>query len=154
MPDGQRYTTETARDAAARDDLAEWVAGFLRSPGSDNAGLAKLLSDPRRSWLGPVKLPLDRLERLAGPPGSLVLVEVDEEYWRDDVDDLAGRFEAGKDVAPVMVSFADDTLSLEDGNHRVEAVGRAGEEHVWAVVAFENDAERDQFIARSEPGGS
>ena len=80
---GEAFTVGAARDAAARDELAAWVARFLASPGSDNAGLAALLGDPPRSWLGPVLLPIDRLLRLAGPKGHPVLREVDDEEWRD-----------------------------------------------------------------------
>ena len=64
------HTVETARAAAERDDLVRWVAEFLASPGSDNAELGEALSTSHRWWIGPVELPLDRLHRLAGPPGA------------------------------------------------------------------------------------
>ena len=41
-------------------------------------------------------------------------------------------------------------LVLEDGNHRVEALRRAGEERAWTVIAFPDDATRDRFIERAE----
>ncbi|WP_426574553.1 ParB/Srx family N-terminal domain-containing protein [Aquihabitans sp. McL0605] len=144
------FSTATARAAAERDELADWVARFLASPGSDNAGLAVLLSDPPRSWLGPVLLPLDRLHRLAGPAGHPVAQEVEEHEWRDDVGELAERIDEGLEPAPVIVSYREGDLLLEDGNHRVEALRRAGDDHVWAIVGFDDPAARDDFIVRTE----
>jgi hypothetical protein len=146
----QTYTTETARDAAARDQLGDWVTGFLASPGSDNAELAKLLDEAPRWWVGPVQMPLAGLPRLAGPPDHPVLEPVPEDEWRDDVDDLARRIEDGHEPPPVVVSHADGKLMLEDGNHRVEALRRAGRDQTWAVIGFDSPEARDRFIARSE----
>jgi hypothetical protein len=150
MSDDQQFTTESAREAAARDDLADWVRRFLASPGSDNPVLAEMLSDPPRSWLGPVEVPIDQLGRLAGPPGHPVLEEVDDHEWREDVQDLAEIIDDGHEPAPVVASYKDGDLVLEDGNHRVEALRRAGEERAWTVIAFPDDATRDRFIERSE----
>ena len=141
----QEYSVETARDAAARDDLATWVAEFLASPGSDNAALAEILSDPPRSWLAPLRLPIDQLHRLAGPSDQPVLFAWDEEDWRDDVEDLAKRVEDGWEPPPVIVSWKRGQLVLEDGNHRVEAQRRAGKQDVWSIVGFATPDERDAW---------
>lgn len=150
MTTGNEYTTETARVAATRDELGDWVAGFLCSPGSDNASLAASLAGTPRWWIGPVQLPLHQLHRLAGPPGAPVLEEVEEDCWRDDVEDLCVRIEQGLEPAPVVVSYRDGQLVLEDGNHRVEALRRTGVPDTWAVVAFGDPDERDRFLDRSE----
>lgn len=147
MSDEHEYSVESARRAAERGELDRWVARFLASPGSDNADLADQLAEPRRWWLGPVQLPADRLHRLAGPADAPVMCPVDEDYWRDDVDDMAERIDDDWEPPPVIVSFRDDQLVLEDGNHRVEGLRRAGEDHVWAVIAFEDPGERDRFTA-------
>ena len=149
MTEPHPFTVDTARRAAERDDLNDWVARFLASPGSDNPELAYGLTHPPRSWIGPVRLPLDQLNRLAGPPDHPVLVPVDEDDWRDDVDDLEDKVEDGWEPPPMVVSFRDNELHLEDGNHRVEGMRRAGEDEVWAVVNFESDEERDRFLARA-----
>lgn len=151
MSTDPEYSTDGARAAAARDELGDWVAGFLSSPGSDNGALGHLLTAAQpRMWLGPVQVPLDQLHRLAGPPDQPVLTPVDDDEWRDDVDDLARRIEDGLEPAPVIVSHQGDHLRLEDGNHRVEALRRAGVDQAWAIIGFEDPDERDRFIARSE----
>src|SRR5438477_12952591 len=68
MADGDEYSVEAARKASERDELGAWVSRFLVSPGSDNPILAEELSERHRFWIGPVRLPLSRLQRLAGPP--------------------------------------------------------------------------------------
>ena len=144
--DGQQYSVNSAREARERGELGDWVSRFLSSPGSDNAALADLLSDPPRSWLGPVQLPLDRLHRLAGPPGEPVLVPMDDDDWGDNVDDMERKVDEGWEPPPVIVSYRAGQLVLEDGNHRVESLRRAGERQAWAVIGFEDAAEREHFI--------
>lgn len=148
MTESQPFTVEAARAAAERDELGPWVAEFLASPGSDNAPLGEKLADPPRSWFGPVELPLDQLHRLAGPPDHPVLCPVDEDEWRDDVDDLEEKVEAGWEPPPMVVTYRDGQLVLEDGNHRVEGLRRAGADRAWSVISFEDDAQRDDFARR------
>ena len=155
MSDGNEYTVQTARQAGERDELEEWVTRFLASPGSDNAALAEQLCEPRRWWLGPVELPIDQLHRLAGPADQPVLEVVEEDDWRDDVDDLAERIEEDEDwePPPSIVSFRKNgQLVLEDGNHRVEALRRTGEKCTWAIVCFEDPEERDRFVVPTPTG--
>jgi ParB-like nuclease domain len=147
MREDHEYSVEAARAAAERDELDAWVARFLASSGSDNAALAAKLLQPPRWWLGPVLLPLDQLERLAGPPDAPVLCPVDEDYWRDDVEEMAERIEDRWEPPPVIVSHRDGRLELEDGNHRVEGLRRAGKGYAWAVIAFEDPGERNRFVA-------
>ncbi len=149
MTDRNDLSVDAARRAAADDDLAAWVHRFLCSPGSDNPALADALVDPPRSWLGPVAIPLDQLHRLAGPEGHPVLEAVEEDEWRDDVADLADRVDDGMEPPPVIATYRDGRLVLEDGNHRVEAMRRAGYDEAWTVVAFADDAERDRFVTAS-----
>jgi probable phosphoglycerate mutase len=150
-PDG--YSTDSARIAAEYDDLASWVARFLSSEGSDNAPLAAKLTDADRCWLGPIRVPHDELHRLAGPPGAPVLEAVDDDYWRDDVEELAGRIRRGLEPPPVIATARDGQLVLEDGNHRVEALRRAGREETWAVIGFDDPDERARFAAEGwSPG--
>lgn len=146
-------TVEGARAAAEHDDLNGWVHRFLASPGSDNAELGQALTDPPRAWLGPVLVGSDELHRLAGAPGEPVLVPVDEDEWRDDVEDLARRIDGGFEPAPVIATHQGDHLRLEDGNHRLEALRRAGREQAWTVIGFANEAARARFEAteRSSP---
>jgi hypothetical protein len=145
MDDVHEHSVESAREAAGRDDLDKWVRAFLASPGSDNAELAEQLTDETRWWTGPLELPLDQLNRLAGPPGAPVIEEIHEDEWRDDVDDLARKIEAGFEPPPVVAIYRNDQLVLEDGNHRVEALRRAGRTEAWGVVGFEDAAARDAF---------
>lgn len=145
MTDTEMFTVEAARAAAERDELGPWVARFLASPGSDNAPLAHSLTHPPRSWFGPVELPLDQLHRLAGPPDHPVLCPVDDDEWRDDVDDLEDKVEDGWEPPPMVVTYRDRQLVLEDGNHRVEGLRRAGADRAWSVISFEDDAQRDDF---------
>jgi hypothetical protein len=145
MTHDERYSLDAARAAAERDELGAWVAEFLASPGSDNGALAAELTSRPRWWLGPVEVPLSRLNRLAGPPGEPVLCPVGDDYWRDDVDDLEDKVSEGWEPPPVVVTYRDGKLMLEDGNHRVEGIRRTGAEETWAVIGFDDPEERERF---------
>jgi hypothetical protein len=140
-----RYSVDAARAAAERDELGEWVADFLASPGSDNGPLAAQLTDRPRWWLGPALIPLHQLNRLAGPPDHPVLSAVDDDDWRDDVDDLAQKVREGWEPPPVIASYREGQLILEDGNHRVEGVRRSGADETWTVIGFDDPEARDRF---------
>jgi hypothetical protein len=143
------FSTDGARAAAGRDELADWVARFLASPGSDNAPLGEQLTRDDRCWFGPVQVPIDQLHRLAGPPGAPVLQPLADDEWRDDVDELARHINAdGVEPPPVIVTHRDDALFLEDGNHRVEALRRAGVEEAWAIIGFDSTERRDRFVTQ------
>lgn len=139
------YSVASAQDASERGELNRWVADFLASPGSDNAELGAMLAERPESWLGPLRLPIDHLCRLAGPADAPVLEVVEEDEWRDDVAELADHIEAGFEPPPVIVTYRDEQLVVEDGNHRIEALRRAGYEHAWALVNFEDPAQRSRF---------
>ena len=147
MSNDQKYTVESARAASERDALGDWVAEFLASPGSDNEVLAEQLTTPDRCWLGPVEVPINRLNRLAGPSDAPVLCPVDDDYWDDRVDDMEDKVEDGWEPPPVIVTAQGDQLVLEDGNHRVESLRRAGEQTAWAVISFDDSTARDGFAA-------
>jgi hypothetical protein len=146
--DTDSYTLDTARDAASDGRLDEWVAGFLASPGSDNAPLGAELTKRHRHWLGPMLLPLDELNRFVGPEGDPVLVEVGDDYWDSRVDDMAEKIDDGFVPPPFIVSYEEGQLHLEDGNHRVESLRRSGETEGWAVVGFEKTEDLERFAGR------
>lgn len=139
------YSLDTAMKARDLNELTEWVAGFLASPGSDNPALAEHLSEELGWWTGPLELPLDQLNRLVGPPGDPVLCPVDDEYWEGRLDELDERTKNGWEPPPVIVSYRQDKFVLEDGNHRAESVRRAGKKQVWAIVGFENGQDAVRF---------
>jgi hypothetical protein len=151
------YTVDGARRAAEYGVLAEWVRRFLSSPGSDNAVLGEQLTNGERWWIGPLALPIGSLHRLVGPPEDPVLVAVDDEHWRDDVEDMAEKVSDDEwEPPPVVVTYRNDQLVLEDGNHRVEALRRAGTDDAWGVIGFDSLDDRDRFVtlalqASSEP---
>lgn len=145
MTDHHDHSVAGARAASEADDLDSWVASFLASDGSDNAALGKELKAQKDIWIGPIEIEFERLHRLAGPADQPTL----ERLTDDDVETVEGMvdsLEDGWEPAPFVVSFSEDHLVLEDGNHRVEGLRRAGHDRYWSVVGFDTDAERTAFL--------
>lgn len=144
---GHRQFSLASAFAAAEDDrLALWVGDFLASRGSDNATLAAGLAQERTWWLGPLRIPLSELTQLAGPVDEDVLCTVEPEEWEDDVGAMEESIEQGWEPPPLLVEHRDGELLLQDGNHRYEALDRAGETHTWVLIWFTDEAERDRFV--------
>lgn len=145
------YSVEAAKRAADAGRLAEWVTTFLASPGSDNEALAAELAFAGASFLGPVLLALDDLEPLAGPADHAVSIPVPEQQWGNEVDAMDRSLARGWKPPPLLVSYRDGAYVLEDGNHRHDALRRAGATHTWAVLVFWDESERSAFSSRLAP---
>jgi len=149
MTDKDRFSLASAMAAADVSDeaIAVWVGDFLASRGSDNAVLAAALAQAPHWWFGPIELPVTELERLAGPEDE-TLCDIDPEEWEDDVDAMQDSIDDGWKPPPLLAEWQSGRLLLQDGNHRYEALVRAGETHAWTLVYFPSLAERDGFAAR------
>ena len=143
------FSIDSARTAARRDELDAWVAAFLRSPGSDNAVLAAELEDRTASWYGPVRLPFDHLHRLAGPPDQPTLAPLNDDDL-ETVEEMGNSIDDGWQAPPLIVSYRDAQLVVEDGNHRIEGLRRCGHADYWAVVGFDDDDQRQAFLADAD----
>jgi hypothetical protein len=143
-----RFSLSSARAAAARNETALWVGDFLASEGSDNEILAAALAQREHWWVGPVRVPLSQLERLAGPEDD-VLVPIDEREWEGDVGDMEESIEEGWEPPPLLAEYQDGRLLLQDGNHRYEALDREGVAEAWGLIYFDDPAARDAFSVPS-----
>lgn len=147
--DDRRFGLDGARAAAdgGDEEVARWVGDFLASRGSDNPALAAALAQEPHWWYGPVRLPLADLERLAGPEADAVCTVAPAD-WEHDVDEMQELLDDGWEPPPLLAQWDDGRLLLHDGNHRYEALVRAGESEAWTLVYFSSLAERDQFAQR------
>jgi hypothetical protein len=143
-----RFSLSSARAAAARNETALWVGDFRASDGSDNEILAAALAQREHWWVGPVRVPLSQLERLAGPEDD-VLVPIDEREWEGDVGDMEESIEEGWEPPPLLAEYQDGRLLLQDGNHRYEALDREGVAEAWVLIYFDDPAARDAFSVPS-----
>lgn len=142
-----RFSLASAVDAAAAGRIAEWVGDFLASRGSDNATLAAGLAQRPHRWWGPVQVPLDALVRLAGPEGDIEC-PIEPGEWEDDVSAMTDEVEEGWEPPPLLAELRDGELLVQDGNHRYEALVRAGESTAWVVIWSDDvDAAGDEFPA-------
>lgn len=148
MHNDHEFSVSAARRAAAAGALGPFVADFLAAPGSDNTALGRELADEVVVWTGPMQLPFDVLHRLAGPPDQPTLGRLDEDDL-DTVESMRESIDDGWEPAPLVVTYDEqrEQLVLEDGNHRVEGLRRAGERSYWSIVGFRSHAAHDAFDA-------
>ena len=138
-------SVDGARSAQDDGTIGDWVRRFLGSDGSDNAVLGRELDGEKAIWHGPVELPFDELNRLAGPPDQPTLDRLDDDDL-ETVEGMADSIRDGWQPPPLVVSINHaDAFEVEDGNHRIEALRRTGAERYWALVGFDDEAQRDEI---------
>jgi hypothetical protein len=70
--------------------------------------LAAALAQKRHWWLGPIRVRLDDLVRLAGPgPDSVVRVAPEE--WEDDVEEMRESLDQGWEPPPLLAEYRGTT---------------------------------------------
>src|SRR5258705_2227453 len=91
-------------DAANCGRLDDWAHRYLSAGPWANAGLRDGLRLQRRYWIGPLLLPLKRLERCCGPePGIEFRIPADS--WQRKVASIASGLAATMDVPPLFVEW-------------------------------------------------
>ena len=102
VDDTRRFSLASACAAADDDEtLARWVGDFLASHGSDNEVLGAALAQDRHWWLGPVLVPIDELNRLAGPEDE-ALCPIEPDEWEGEVDAMEESLDDGWEPPPLL----------------------------------------------------
>lgn len=146
MDENEDFTVESCRTAVERGDAGEWVEAFLGSDGSDNDELGSQLRRERTAWHGPVRIDFDRLHRLAGPDDQPVLDDLDEDD-AETADDMSESVDDGWSPPPVIATWSTDHVMVEDGNHRIEGMRRAGRTQWWTLVGLDSESDRPLLLA-------
>ena len=79
--------------------------------------------------------------RLAGPEDE-ALCPIEPDEWEGDVDAMEESLDDGWEPPPLLAEHQGGRLLLQDGNHRYEALVRAGETHAWTLIWFDDPGDR------------
>ncbi len=114
--------------------LEEWVHAFLTGEGG-NVPFSEGLRLAPRAYSGPVEIPVKKLTRCCGPEESMRF-RVDEASFEKRIAMITARIQAGGwDMPPLIVYRGEDgALTLNDGNHRFEAMKRLGAKKCRAIL--------------------
>jgi hypothetical protein len=63
---------------------------------------------------------------------------------------MSDSTEDGWEAPPLIVSYRDSQLVVEDDNHRIEGLRRCGHAEYWALVGFDDDDQRRTFMADAD----
>ncbi|MFL5950193.1 MAG: hypothetical protein ACJ74M_01170 [Gaiellaceae bacterium] len=123
-------TSSSAREAHAAGELAEWSQAFLRGEGG-NTGVANPLREREDDVYILADVSLADVYPISGPDEDFDWPVAPAEY-EQKVDAMVRSLEDGWDAPPLLVHM--HTLRLVDGNHRRNALLRAGRRTYWAVM--------------------
>jgi hypothetical protein len=145
----KHYTiSEIIKYSENNNNIEEWVHEFLTTSGN-NVHLSAGLKKKNRYWLGPVKLYLNKLHRCCGPEESIEF-KISLKDWNKNVSRIVDQIENGYEIAPLLVEFKDNILSIRDGNHRYEALLRSNTDKYWTIIWCNTKSDHTTLLNRKE----
>ena len=126
------FTVEEAIEFSNKGAIEEWVHLFLTTVG-DNQALSDGLKLEKRYWVGPILIGLDRLKRCMGLEPYMEFVD-SLENWEKHITRFQKLINDGWNMPPLIVQHMRGELSVRDGNHRLEALRRAGYDKFWVII--------------------
>jgi hypothetical protein len=127
------FNVSSCIDAANSGRVEDWVHAYLGAGPWANSGLREGLQRHPRHWIGPLLLPLQRLERCCGPETGMEF-SVPADAWHCKVSEIASGLTDPKDLPPLIVEWRAALLSIRDGNHRYAAMTAAGWRACWVII--------------------
>ncbi len=137
--DSMSFTVDEAKMFAEKDDIEEWVHIFLTNEG-DNKELSEGLKLQKRYWVGPVLIELKELKRCCGPEPDMEFVQP-RDNWERHIERFQKLIQNGWKMPPLIAANVNGTLSVRDGNHRLEALIRENIKKFWVIIWDSNSPE-------------
>lgn len=138
MIDKKIFSVKGALDWARRGLIEEWVHEFLTTVGK-NSEFSVGLKLQKRYWAGPVEMEFDRMIRCCGPEEHMEYRHDADEFNRY-VDEMVKSLRNGWEAPPLIVQYHEGRFTVNDGNHRYEALKKYGINKYWVILWF-NDQE-------------
>jgi hypothetical protein len=120
---------------------------MLREGTNPNLALADGLQLAPRYYLGPINTPLDDIPRCCGPEPEMTYHDP-QENWDRHVNEMAKGIQDGWTPPPLLFAAGSHMM---DGNHRHEALKRAGHTHTPVIVMFNSPNEREAWVEGNHP---
>lgn len=129
--DDMKFNVDEAIEYSNKCKIEEWVHIFLTTVGN-NIAFSDGLKLQKRYWLGPVLCDLNKFNRCCGPEKNIKYHEPTEN-WDMRVGKMEESIRKGWDMPPLIVNHDNGQFELNDGNHRYEALIRAGISRYWVI---------------------
>lgn len=145
-------TLSCAKSYAKLGRLEEWIHLYLLSDGN-NKDFSDGLKLFKRSYLGPVTMPLSFFKRCCGPEETMKW-RIEKQWFEQHVSKLEEVIRREKDMPPLIVHYfmdennPDGAFELNDGNHRFEACSRLGIKEYPVIVWITEQTEYDLFVEK------
>lgn len=139
-------TLTSALEYSQNHDLESWVHLFLNAEGN-NPAFSLGLKRAVRFFHGPVVIPTAWLVRCTGPEPGMGY-QVDRASFETRVGGILQALEAGVDLPPLIVEFHKNQLTVNDGNHRLEALNRLGRSSAPVILWASGAGELEEFLKR------
>lgn len=145
MADKITFNVKEALDYAKKGLIEEWVHEFLTTAGK-NPEFSVGLKLQKRYWAGPVVMGFDMMVRCCGPEESMEYRHDAYEFNRY-VDEMVKSLNNGWEAPPLIVQYHEGRFTVNDGNHRYEALKKHGFNKYWVILWFNDQENFNRGIA-------
>ena len=143
-------TLSAAQKYAEQGKIEEWIHEYLLGEGH-NKPFSDGLKLFVRYYSAPLALPLSSLCRCCGPEENMTY-RVHPEVFERKVQGIMQAAESGVDLPPLIVNYADGSLTLNDGNHRFEAYSRLGFADCQVIIWTSSEQDMADFKEKHAKG--
>lgn len=126
------FTSKVAREFSNEGRIEEWIHRFLCDEGN-NIAFSDGLKKEKRSYIGPIRMPLYLFERCCGPEENMKYrINKGGFEWR--VSKIRRRIESGWDMPPLIINYSKNIFELNDGNHRYQSMIDSGFDECDVII--------------------
>jgi len=139
-------TTSSAQEFDQNGQLEIWVHTYLIHDGNNQA-FSDGLKLFKRTFIGPLKMPLSLFERCCGPEDHMKW-QVNAQDFENRVNALIESIQIDHDMPPLIVQYVNNGFELNDGNHRYEAYIRLNYTEVNVIVWITEENDVNAFYSK------
>lgn len=137
------FTSKEAKEYAQEGKLEEWIHLFLCNEGN-NIPFSEGLKLEKRTYFGPLKMPLSIFTRCCGPEDNMKY-KINEAGFLWRVSEICKRINNGWDMPPLIINYSKGVFELNDGNHRYQAMLDCGIKDTKVIIWTTGDEDKHQF---------
>ena len=145
-----KYSIDTAREYAERNELDKWCQLFLRDGSYEHANPNLPLADglllEERFYIGPLLIDFDLITPMRIEKD--VTDENDKLFYLEKESGIVDNYQE-YNMPPLILEYRDDKLYLVDGSHRFSALKKIGINEYYAIV-WGNKSLEEEFKTRNK----
>jgi hypothetical protein len=140
------HTLKSSVEYSQKGCIEQWVHEFLLGEGGNKA-FSDGLKLYERQYLGPLELEFKYMVRCYGPEEDMQF-RADKDSFEFRIKNMVTEAKGDWDIPPLIVSYYKGELTINDGNHRFEALKKLGKDRYHVIIWTTSEEDMSEFKQR------